>query len=186
MARLTASVMQKILEENEGFTTRTYYEEKNFREERIYTISDGALHIRAAGKTSWADSRFNNESIATDEETHRFLYKHQLEMNLDGIANERNTIKNRKKKARQAISIAKQKPDKVEDLAIESDIYSSEDVDTKDPNHEALVEAISALLAAAAVYGINKATPQIKRWWSEKVMPSLMKMKNKVTGKTEK
>ena len=85
MARLTMSVRKRIIEQNEGFRTRTYYQAKNFREERIYTISGGVLHIRSVGKTSWADSRFDTEWIASDEETHRFLYEYQYEMNLDGI-----------------------------------------------------------------------------------------------------
>lgn len=188
MARLTASVRKRILDENEGFTTRTYYEGKNFREERTYTISDGVLHIRAVGKTSWADSRFNNESIANDEETHRFLYKHQSEMNLDGIADERDITENRKNETRQAISIAKQKTNKLkgEDLAVESDIYSYEDTDTTDANNDALVQAVSGLLIAASAYGIYKATPYIKNWWHDKAVPSLKKMKNKFTAKEEK
>ena len=85
MVRLTMSVRQRILGQNEGFSTRTYFEGRNFRSERIYTISGGVLHIRAIGKTSWADSHFDREWIASDEETHRFLYEHQWEMNLDGI-----------------------------------------------------------------------------------------------------
>ena len=83
--RLTSTVRQKILNQNEGFTTRTSYDAKNSSEERIYTISGGTLHIRAVGKTSWADSRYDKEWIASDEETHSFLYGHQWEMNLDGI-----------------------------------------------------------------------------------------------------
>lgn len=85
MVRLTKAVRQRILEQNGGFSKRTYYEDRNSTEERIYTISGGALHIRAVGKTSWADSRYDKEWIASDEETHRFLYEHQREMNLDGI-----------------------------------------------------------------------------------------------------
>ena len=74
-----------LLDNNEGFSTSTYYEGKNSREERIYTIKDGQLNIRAIGKTSWADSHYDNEWIADEEETHRFLYNHQGEMNTDGI-----------------------------------------------------------------------------------------------------
>lgn len=85
MVRLTSSTRQRILEQNEGFSKRTYYDGENSREERIYTILGGNLHIRAIGKTSWADSRYENEWFASDEETHRFLYKHKEEMNLDGI-----------------------------------------------------------------------------------------------------
>ena len=85
MARLTKAVRQKLLDQNEGFTRRTYFEGNNSREERIYKISDGQLHVRAIGKTSWADSRYDDSWIASDEETHRFLYNHQHEMDTDGI-----------------------------------------------------------------------------------------------------
>lgn len=85
MARLTKSVRQEILNQNEGFTTRTYYEGKNSEEERIYKVSGGQLQIRAIGKGAWADSRYDDEWIADEDETHRFLYNHQGEMNLDGI-----------------------------------------------------------------------------------------------------
>ena len=44
-----------------------------------------AICIRAIGKTSWADSRYDDEWVASDEESHRFLYGHQYEMNTDGI-----------------------------------------------------------------------------------------------------
>ncbi len=80
MARLTKDVRQRLLESNEGFSTRTYYEGRNSREERIYTISDGQLHIRAIGKTSWADSRYADAWIASDHALHRFLYAHQHEI----------------------------------------------------------------------------------------------------------
>ncbi|MFU7517538.1 hypothetical protein [Clostridium sp. HCS.1] len=83
--RLTKDVRQRILEQNEGFTKRTNYEERNSSEQRIYTISGGELHIRAIGKTSWADSRYDDEWVASDDETHRFLYDHKWELNLDGI-----------------------------------------------------------------------------------------------------
>ena len=85
MARLTKAVRQKLLDNNEGFSTRTYYEGRNSREERIYTISGGQLHIRAIGKTSWADSRYENEWVASEEEVHRFLYAHQGEMDTDDV-----------------------------------------------------------------------------------------------------
>ena len=85
MARLTKAVRQKLLDQNEGFTRGTYYEGRNSREERVYKISGGQLHIRATGKTSWADSRYDDEWVASDEEAHRFMYEHQHEMNTDGI-----------------------------------------------------------------------------------------------------
>ena len=83
--RLTSTIRQKILNLNEGFTTRTSYSGKNSSEERIYTISGGQLHIRAIGNTSWSDSRYDREWIAYEEETHRFLYKYLGVLNTDGI-----------------------------------------------------------------------------------------------------
>ena len=85
MARLTKEVRQQLLDQNESFTRRTYSENRNSREERIYKISGGQLLVRAIGKTSWADSRYDKEWVADDEEVHQFLYKHRNEMNTDGI-----------------------------------------------------------------------------------------------------
>jgi hypothetical protein len=57
--RLTKDVRQQLLDQNEGFTRRTSYSGKNLSEDRLYEIRDGELHVRAAGKTSWADSRYD-------------------------------------------------------------------------------------------------------------------------------
>lgn len=83
--RLTSTIRQRILNQNEGFTTRTSYDAKNSEYERIYTILSGQLHIREIGKTSWADSRYNKEWIADNDETHRFIYNNLGLFNLDGI-----------------------------------------------------------------------------------------------------
>lgn len=71
--RLTKKMRQQLLAQNEGFETRSHYSSENFTEDRRYKISDGELHIRSTGNTSWADSRFNEESAADDEQTRRFL-----------------------------------------------------------------------------------------------------------------
>ncbi|MGW6021261.1 hypothetical protein [Streptomyces sp. NPDC055099] len=83
--RLTREVRQQLLAQNEGFELETSYEGKNFREYRRYRITGGELRIRSSGKTSWADSRFDNEDLATDEQTHRFLREHLAELNTDGL-----------------------------------------------------------------------------------------------------
>lgn len=83
--RLTKAIRKRLLDQNDGFTTRTFFKDKNSREERVYKVSGGKLHVRASGKTSWADSHYSNEWVADDEETHRFLYRHKDEMNTDGI-----------------------------------------------------------------------------------------------------
>ena len=61
--RLTKSVRQQLLDQNDGYTDQTYYRGENFREQRDYEIRDGQLHVRSRGKTSWADSRFDGQFI---------------------------------------------------------------------------------------------------------------------------
>ena len=85
MVRLTKAVRQQLLEQNEGFRTSTSYSSKNHSEDRTYEIRGGELHIRAVGKTSWADSRYEDESIADDEQTRRFLRDNLYALNTDGI-----------------------------------------------------------------------------------------------------
>ncbi len=106
----------------------------------------------------------------------------------DGITDELDITEDRKKEIRQAISIAKQKIKETEDegTTIECDSCSNEEGDTTDDNNDVLVFAIRALLVAVSVYGIYKATPYIKRWWNDKAVPSLNKMKKKITSKTVK
>lgn len=83
--RLTREVRQQILDQNEGFTKVTSYEGKNSEETRYYKISCGQLNIRAVGKTSWSDSRYDNEWTADDDEVHSFLYRYKDELDLSGI-----------------------------------------------------------------------------------------------------
>jgi outer membrane scaffolding protein for murein synthesis (MipA/OmpV family) len=71
--RLTKKVRQELLDQNDGFETTTHFSSKNFTETRRYRISDGELHIRSTGKTSWADSHFDEDSVADDDQTRRFL-----------------------------------------------------------------------------------------------------------------
>lgn len=101
----------------------------------------------------------------------------------DRIADELDITEDRKKEIRQAISIAKQKINESQDesIAIECDSCINEDA-----NNNALVMAVGALLVAVSAYGIYKAAPYIKRWWKDKAVPNLKKMKNKVTNKAEK
>lgn len=73
--RFTKNNRQEILDKNEGYRVDTYNSQKNFYEHRTYTISEGKLHVRAQGKTSWADSHYDEPYTygADDEETKRFL-----------------------------------------------------------------------------------------------------------------
>ena len=81
--RLTKKNREKLLKKNEGFSVKTSYDSKNFSEDRKYTIENGSLFIEKSGKTSWADSRYSKREKASDEETHRFLYKHLFELDTD-------------------------------------------------------------------------------------------------------
>ncbi len=83
MPRLTKKVRQQLLNQNDGFERRTYYDSRNSEEERIYCIQDGRLQIRAIGNTSWSDSRYDRTWVADDEEVHRFLYKYLDDLDYD-------------------------------------------------------------------------------------------------------
>lgn len=83
--RLTREVRQRLLDQNEGFELETSYRAKNFREYRRYRIVGGELRYRSSGKTSWADSRFDDEHVATDEQIHWFLRRCSAELNTDGF-----------------------------------------------------------------------------------------------------
>ncbi len=80
--RFTKNNRQQVLDANEGFERHTYHSERNYEEDRTYTVSGGQLHVREKGKTSWADSAYDKTTpnSADDEETKRFLrkYKDQL------------------------------------------------------------------------------------------------------------
>ena len=104
------------------------------------------------------------------------------------ITDELDITDDRKKELRQAISVAKQKiyesaEDEKSFEMSDNDTYVSEE---NDDDSDALVVAIGALLLAASAYGIYKAAPYIKKWWSEKAVPGLKKLKSKVVGGTEK
>lgn len=73
--RFTKDVIQKLLDTNEGFTKTTNFADRNIKETNHYLIKGGKLLIRSTGKTSWADSRYDNNTIADIDQTRRFLKK---------------------------------------------------------------------------------------------------------------
>ena len=83
--RLTRDVRQQLLDQNEGFEARSDYSAKNITVTTYYRISGGQLYMREKGKTSWADSRFDQERVASDDQTHRFLRKYLWELNTNGL-----------------------------------------------------------------------------------------------------
>lgn len=84
--RLTRDVRQQLLDQNEGFKRMTSNLQRNSSEDRTYEIRSGELHIRAQGKTSWADSRYDQEYVADDEQTRRFLRDYMNALNTEGLA----------------------------------------------------------------------------------------------------
>ncbi|GAA0683739.1 hypothetical protein ACFQV4_00800 [Streptomyces thermocarboxydus] len=83
--RLTRKVIQELLNQNEGFERNTKFSGRNFTEYRRYRITGGELHIRVSGKTSWADSRFSDNYVASVDQTRRFLREYLEELNTDGL-----------------------------------------------------------------------------------------------------
>ncbi|WP_017381880.1 hypothetical protein [Paenisporosarcina sp. TG-14] len=83
--RLTKDVIQKLLDINEGFAKTKDYVGINFKETNHYLIKGGKLLIRSTGKTSWADSRHDNNTIADIDQTRKFLRKVIDELKTEGI-----------------------------------------------------------------------------------------------------
>ena len=73
MIRFTKTNVEKTLRLNEGYTDSTSYRDKHFREVNHYTIHDGKLICRSTGKSSWADSHFDETYECDLESTRRFL-----------------------------------------------------------------------------------------------------------------
>ncbi len=76
--RLTKDVVNNILHENEGLKRSTSYSSRNFNQDCLYRIEDGVLKVRRTGKTSWADSRFDEDEICDMDQTRRFIRKYIL------------------------------------------------------------------------------------------------------------
>ena len=74
--RLTKDVVQKLLDLNEGFSRTKSYSGRNFKSDYHYLIKGGKLLVREIGKTSWADSRFDDAVVADIDRTRRFLRDH--------------------------------------------------------------------------------------------------------------
>ena len=74
--RLTKDVIQKLLDMNEGFSQTKSYTSRNLKYDNHYLIKGGKLLVREVGKTSWADSRFDDALVADIDRTRRFLRDH--------------------------------------------------------------------------------------------------------------
>ena len=76
--RYTKEIIQKILESNNGYKAETSYTSRNLRYTNNYEIKDGKLYCNSQGKTSWADSHFDDYCECDIEQTRRFLKRNGL------------------------------------------------------------------------------------------------------------
>jgi len=110
----------------------------------------------------------------------------------DGIRDELDITAERKRELRKAISLEKQELNKQKDNSSADENYSyrtgnenegvADDVD----NEDTLLESFGLLLLSISAFGFYKAAPYVTRWWNNKAVPGLKKMKNKIAGKEEK
>lgn len=176
--RLDQDVREALLRANEGFTDSTYYSSKNFREQRDYEISGGALNVRSRTKTSWADSRNESEFVADDQATHRFLRERVGVLDTDGVREEAAEIKAARKAQERAEREARaSEPADVADNA-DGDCADLTDYDLHDSDEEATegTASIDVKWILAGFVSLGAAVwvaPQAKRAWQTKGKPRL-------------
>ena len=156
--RMSEDVRRQLLEQNDGFTTKTRYDDKkNFREDRTYTIRDSELHITSSSNGAWADSRRTFEWIADNAETHRYLRNNLESLNQDDVVVRR-------------VPRPRAKP--VVDTRGEEAQARDDDLDEADDTNDdglnpAVVIAITVLIATVAVVGVvvwkKTAKPALER-----------------------
>lgn len=175
--RLTKSVRQQLLDQNDGYTDQTYYRGENFREQRDYEIRDGQLHVRSRGKTSWADSRFDEEFVADDEQTRRFLRNNLRALNTEGLE-PRVTRTIGAGSERDSVQPAISAPEGLaEDLSY-SEFADSDDDDDEDPDFDRAYGVVGAALIA--FFAAQAVAPHVKRWWSESLAPRARRARQRV------
>lgn len=85
LPRLTGTVRQQLLDQNEGLTFQTAYRDRNFHEVRTYTVKGGELMVNARGKSAFGGSQFDTDWIADAGQVHRTLYDHQRRFDHSGV-----------------------------------------------------------------------------------------------------
>lgn len=83
--RLTKDVVQNLLDLNEDFSKIKSYSSRNFKCDYHYLIKGGKLLVREIGKTSWADSNFDDALVADIDRTRRFLREYLPLLKKDNI-----------------------------------------------------------------------------------------------------
>ena len=174
--RLDQDVREALLRANEGFSDSTYYSAKNFREQRDYKITGGALHVRSRTKTSWADSRSESEFVADDKATHRFLRERIDALQTEGVRQEAAAIKAARKVSEKAEREARANHPADDALNAEDD---KSELTALDPHDEEFIDAPPSTNAkwivagALAIGGAVWVTPNAKRAWQAKARPRL-------------
>lgn len=85
MKRLTKSVVDGILSQNDGVEAVTNYNSRNFSETRYYKVEEGKLYYRAKGSTCWSDSKYDDDyTEASSDQARRFIKRYDYKLNLDG------------------------------------------------------------------------------------------------------
>jgi hypothetical protein len=102
----------------------------------------------------------------------------------DSAVGELDLTDDRKSEIRQAVSAARRAAraaSRSEAAAV--DTSTNEAVGARSGANDALVKAVGTLLASVAVYGIYKAVPHVQKLWSERAVPGLKDLKDRVLSK---
>lgn len=174
--RLTEHVRRQVLELNEGFTTQTYYEGKNSRESRTYTIIGGELRIRATGKTSWADSHYDNEFVANKDATLRYLRQHLYDLDLDDVDE---TAPPKPKPTAKAAPVGPADYPTHSDAEDEYEYEPAEHNPDYHPDPSGRAILIAAAIAAATVAAVVAARRYGKPVWDNRVQPAIERRRAK-------
>lgn len=159
--RLTKDVREQLLEQNEGFSTTTSYEGKNASEHRRYTIAGGKVEVHASGRTSWADSRYSNDSVADDEETHRYLYRNLDRLDTSRVVESRAVRTPRPSRSKPAAD------DLVEDETFDDESSSTGESNTSESGKLVVGVVLGVAAVAGLVYVVGRPA------WNDRAKPAI-------------
>jgi hypothetical protein len=186
MPRLTRDVRELLLLLNEGFAETTYYSAKNSSEQRDYQIVDGHLEVRARGKTSWADSRYDKTWVADDAAAHRFLREHRDELNTEGLQEGLDALA-AERASRPKPALEPEPVNVVESVAGSTDGVVGPLVFNRDGGQGAVSgrpgevpkAVVWAGVAVAAVFAARELAPHVGRVWYEHGEPRVRRLRGK-------
>lgn len=178
--RLTKDVREALLRANEGFTSSTHYSGKNFTETRRYTIADGELRVNSRSNTSWADSRRQDDFVADEAATHRYLRERLPRLNTDGVPEGAAAIKAARKASDTGARASTPPPS--EFFAVSHDyVYPAHDADDDEVSS---AEVAGNLLALAAISALVWVAPRAGNAWTTKAKPKVKEWHARRLAKT--